>query len=967
MLSKFFKPKWQHTNPAIRSTAAKKLSDDCVDEFHILSVLVTKDPDHIVRQTAIEQIASINNLIDLLEQSASDSDIIEKQLTHKLNAEDHPERSFDRLQHCSNKPAVWRVVCQTHFPDLQSSLIQQVDNQNQLLDIATSTAPISIRKTAAERITDPDIIEKLLKITRQKDKTIYHMMRDKSNALREQEKQQQARHALAENILEQIKSLANGVWQPLYAAKSEVISQEWQALGESVTATYQPQFSEAIDTCKERIKLINDKAAEEKQEHERIALVRITADELLEQLQAFITSLESAPIAATPTEEHLTQGFLTEGLLTEGQDNSISAHTLQFEVYQTQWMTITDDTSGAQQKTFNQLQQKFSGILKHASSIDVKLADISAFLATTKQPVYQKKTTSQQLKQAKTVLKKTAWPVPVERPEPLLELDRLILQLTDEQQQHTQKTAELSKKLQTQLEQLESAIDNGVIKAADKTSRKATELFSQLTSQSNGAINSQLEQQFKSLQTRLDELKDWQGFAVTPKKDQLCLDMENLIFQDLPAQEKAKQIKAFQQQWKMLDATDPFHSQTTWKRFKTASDKAYEPCEVFFGKQNEARSYNLQQKELIYKEVAAYLQQIEWDTSDWRAIEQIIQAAKTEWRRFVPVDRNPGQALQTKFNALLQDAEAHFQEAKECSMASKAQLIIDAEALTASEDVVAAAEQAKKLQKDWKECGPTFHSQERKLWKTFREHCDTIFQRLQEQSPSREAMHSAKLQLQMITDELLTFAEAPLHTRTKLNRLNEARQLIELYSESLPSQDIEKFNQAARCLEQQTKALTRLTEHKDSQSLLFHSDLCDRFEENILKNPLVQPLEDFFAGWTLNAGSSLNEKLISRRNQIELIAADEANLETLLCNSDRELRKICIRLEIALSLPSPEHDQVLRMEYLMQRLQQALDQQQSVNLTDIKKLEFESLSVPFRYANEALNQRLQTLIDTVFN
>ena len=52
----------------------------------------------------------------------------------------------------------------------------------------------------------------------------------------------------------------------------------------------------------------------------------------------------------------------------------------------------------------------------------------------------------------------------------------------------------------------------------------------------------------------------------------------------------------------------------------------------------------------------------------------------------------------------------------------------------------------------------------------------------------------------------------------------------------------------------------------------------------------------------------------------------------------------------------------------MQRLQKAIEQQQKpVSLTDIKTLEFESLSVPFRQTNEILNKRFNQLIDSVFN
>ena len=68
MLSKFFKPKWQHTNPVTRASAVRKLSDQSPEQFRILSKMATQDPDAHVRQTAVEQISEISQLIHILEQ-----------------------------------------------------------------------------------------------------------------------------------------------------------------------------------------------------------------------------------------------------------------------------------------------------------------------------------------------------------------------------------------------------------------------------------------------------------------------------------------------------------------------------------------------------------------------------------------------------------------------------------------------------------------------------------------------------------------------------------------------------------------------------------------------------------------------------------------------------------------------------------------------------------------------------------
>lgn len=953
MLSKFFKPKWQHTNPTTRLNAVKILSDNCDDQYRILSTLAIHDPDLSVRKAAIEQINDVNNLILLLKSSVSDtgpdadSALIETHLARLLSAEKQPEKLFEQLSQNVAPATIWRVMCKTPFHALQNQLIDKIEDQLQLLDIATSSLHISTRKKAAERITEPSLIEQLLKLTRQNDKAIHRMMRDKSNLIREQQKQLQAYQEHAKTVLEQITHLSNGEWFPLYPAKHEMLAQDWSTISAVTTAPYQEQFDAASRICSERIQSVLNKEVAHQREQDRILQARQEATKQIEQMQLYAENLKTAARSS----------------------ESFTLLSQQSDQFKAQWALLSQDVTSNQQNEFDRLQKQLSTIYSHSISIDHKLNTACEFLENYEKTAFKKRSLQDKLKKINTLLKSIAWPESTEKPQPVKQLETLAQQLSDEQSQQIQKTNELKDKLLKQLKQLESNIERGAIKAADKDFRKATELLELLHSLPNGSAHDSINQQYKGLLVRLDEIKDWQGFAVTPKKEQLCLDMEELASQEtLPLPEKAKQIKALQQQWKMLDATDPFHSQAIWKRFKAASDKAYEPCETFFAQQNETRRYNLQQKELIHNEVAAYLQQINWETCDWRSVEQIIQTARQEWRRFTPVDRTPGQALQAKFNELLLDAETHFQGIKESSMATKQQLIVAAEALTTADDAPAAAEQAKELQKAWKECGPTFHSQERKLWKAFRIHCDVIFQRLQDQTPSREALQSAKLHLKRIIEELSTFEETPLNTKQKIDHINETRQLIDDFKDALPPHDIEKFNKAARYIEQQANDLTRFVENAEIQKLFEHAQLCDQFEEMILDNNVTTSAETLFGNWQLDSNNDFHDKITQRRNQIESIASGNLNLEPLLANADKELREICIRLEIALSLPSPEHDQALRMEYQMQRLQKAIEQQQKpVSLTDIKTLEFESLSVPFRQTNEILNKRFNQLIDSVFN
>ncbi len=947
MLSKFFKPKWQHTNPVVRVSAVKTFSDENPDHYRILSQLAISDPDVSVREAAIEQISNLEHLVSLLEDTNAQEIIgqIEAKLANRLNTANDPEALFHQIVGCKNRAAIFNAVAKCQHESLHQSLLAQANTDQQLAEIALSNAPVSVRKLAAERISEPALIEQLLKASKQSDKTIHRIMRDKQQQIKDAEKLIQELTERAQQITAQVTQLASGEWFPLYPAKIETLQTEWAQLPTSIQASVAERFNSAIETCQKRVHETHQAAQQVEAEKQRI-----------QQLRAVITSAIESATSTLAEASHLQTA--------ESADlEQLAPYKARFEADLAQWKNWQTDATEAQRKQVVQLQKQVADLAAHLASIGESLALLEAAVKRFGNESFSKKSLNEQTKQVKKFLNDLKWPKTAARPDQLVQIDNLFEQLNTQQLQIKQKLNQEAEQIKARIEQLEQAIEQGEIKVADKVSRKTSDLISKL----NGHTPDSLEQKFKLLNTRLQELKNWQGYAVQPKKEQLCVELEALVDKEMPAHEKAQLIKQYQQQWKLLDSTDPFHSQALWKRFKAASDRAYEPCEAYFAKQNEARRYNLEQRKLICREVGNYLDQIDWQKEDWRSIETVIQSAKQEWRRFVPVDRNPGQVLQKEFNQLLQHAEQRFKDAKEQSRQTKEALIQQITELLDADNVVEAAEETKALQQAWKNAGPTFHSQERKLWLTFRGHCDTIFKRLHEQAPSRESQKNIKLQTQLLVERLNAFIEQPLAIQSLLDELEEIRARISEQPELLHPKELEKLNQAANALEQQADQLTKMLNLPTLSEYLVHTELCDQYELALLENPASPPAsESFFAHWSLVADSPLNEKMLNRRQQIESLS-DETSVEELLSQSERQLREICIRLEIALGLPSPEQDHMLRMEYQMQRLQQAIEQQHTAaTLVDIKTLELEWIAVPFHHLDDGLNERFGDLMDKVF-
>ncbi|WP_315982820.1 hypothetical protein [Aliamphritea spongicola] len=111
------------------------------------------------------------------------------------------------------------------------------------------------------------------------------------------------------------------------------------------------------------------------------------------------------------------------------------------------------------------------------------------------------------------------WPEDEQRPEILQTLQKRLDQLNQIRQQHKAERQQAQQQDQQQidncLEQLEQALSEGNTKNAYRLDKQVSELLSQ---QSKNSVKS-CRNRYAGLQKQLQQLKDWQGFAVTPKKN----------------------------------------------------------------------------------------------------------------------------------------------------------------------------------------------------------------------------------------------------------------------------------------------------------------------------------------------------------------------------------------------------------------------------------------------------------------
>jgi hypothetical protein len=452
--------------------------------------------------------------------------------------------------------------------------------------------------------------------------------------------------------------------------------------------------------------------------------------------------------------------------------------------------------------------------------------------------------------------------------------------------------------------------------------------------------------QLKQLDVKLQELKDWKSFSVVPKRAELIEQMEALVGATLHPPELAGHIKDLQDQWRTLSKGAGEDAEADWQRFHEAAQKAFEPCREYFAEQDQVRQENLRQRGLLYERLRAFEQNQNWEQPDWRMAITAVREARQLWRQHSPVDVAEGQALQQSFNELTASLQARIDAQYERNVKAKRLLIERARGLAASADGRAAIDEVKLLQEKWKSIGPVPRDDDRKLWEDFREQCDAVFAKRQQEFAS----HSAALEANRVLASSLCDEMDAIAGLSDQELLDKSKQLPDLRLTFDAIEDLPKAN--AR-------------------------QLRDRFErafERCKRAISQQQARDAEQGWdhVLEAANIVRAYRLARLQEADVVQLDalKQTAEERIANSrapkpgvdaikhalastddgtpagnELALRTLCIRAEILTDTPTPIEDHALRREYQLRRLMEAMGQGGSAGREQIDTLTLQWIGV----------------------
>jgi hypothetical protein len=449
-------------------------------------------------------------------------------------------------------------------------------------------------------------------------------------------------------------------------------------------------------------------------------------------------------------------------------------------------------------------------------------------------------------------------------------------------------------------------------------------------------LPSSLSRQLQQLDEKLNELKQWKDYAVAPKRLELIAQMQALIGSTEAPKALADRIKGLQQEWRTISRGIASEVPEEWERFQQASQLAYQPCREHFEAQAMLRQLNLEERKVVLERLLAFETTQHADNPDWRLVASVVAEAPREWRRYFPVEREAGRAIQEKFDESLGRLQAKLDAWYERNVADKQSLIKRAGYLLTQEDSREAIDAVKRLQLLWKDTGPAPGVQSQSLWNEFREVCDSVYEKRQQAyAEYAGGLEANKVKAASLCEEvegvaalsgvpLLEGAAKIAEWRTAFDALGEmprteARALQVRFERAIDRCKGQVAQQRARDAEQ---SFTNLFEAARSINA-YEWAVLQGAEPDDQETP-KQAAESFIANvlqWPKGGLKAIKESVA----RVESIAMVDYEAR------EKELRILCVRVEIHSETSTPAEDEALRREYQVQRLMRGIGQGSSAD------------------------------------
>lgn len=778
------------------------------------------------------------------------------------------------------------------------SLLEQINNENLLVEIASNGTTTQLRQAAAQKLEGRSALEQLAKHAKTKDKSVYKIVRAKLEVFREEKGKEVQMAAEINAICGQAEQLAKRNVDDIFAVRKQQIENAWQNFADKASAEARTRYQQALDKCQQKMDTVfaQEKLAESMRNAERETKKELY--KALIGLQEFIARLYTHPSPAELESELAEKTALSNTALQEasakGLNTAKEKHQLRDLVQTAQDLLhrlretgplaqVIEELKTVGEEQGTKLKSKIEAIIDSAKALkDVEAPDI---INRSRQAVND-------------------WAADAK--------DR-----TEQIKQSIRDTAEMIRKGNW-------AVSQGYVGRARALYHEAEEKVSKLEH-----LPTHLAAKFDELKMSIQKLGDWHEFAVNPKKEALVKQMQELQNSQLHPKDLADKIQVLQESWKELCRGGQHQDETLWQEFHTAAQAAYEPCKRYFEEQSQIREHNAGLRRTLMAQLNEYLTAYDWENANWKEVERTLRISREAWTSYWPVPRKDSKDLQKSFDQLMDQLYDKLNQEYERNRRKKQAIVDQAKTLIEFKDTTAAIDGAKKLQSQWQQVGNCRRKDDQALWQEFRAYCDAVFDKRHQESESlKEERQNNKSQASAIIqklDEILALdGEAFLTARNQLEPLTSEFQSIG----ELPREDakrlVDKFHRLSEQIQEKIENERQAAVTRSWHQVFEFADQIRQCELHQLgRADTGQAAEEISA----QIHNSTIKWPYDSREILEQRLANIGNLSSQdIPQAEEKLRKLCIRSEILTGQATPESDKALRMQYQVAHLQQNFGQ-----------------------------------------
>ncbi|OQW95381.1 MAG: hypothetical protein BWK79_02695 [Beggiatoa sp. IS2] len=968
MLSRFIKPKWQHRDPEVRKTAVEKIED-----LTVLTEIAQHDEVASVRRAAIRRISDFN-LLDSITRHDAENEIREfalQRLRQLLCGQSAQGPSLnERLawfnQVTADSELLEYVAANGQEFELRLAAVAKVTREGFLGDRAINDTVSKVRLSAAEKLTQPSTLERVYKATRNRDKRVSRLVREKLDALIEETERPERLQIQSESLCTRLESLRRHqylTWEQR-AEEAGRLQEQWQNLV-SETGTHEVshdlrlRFTKAKEDFTQELTDYQQRQTAAQQREQSLVPLRAAKQDVCNCTESLLTELQALP------------------RLNFDEDTALNQR---IDALQNQWAEIQklDETTAEQywQARFNRALQAVHKQQKVLQMFHKLATSLETLVATA-----ETLNIGSQIVKSENIQELRAKWAGVTLPSKLpsffdglsQRFENVLQTLETKIKQQIQERETSIQTLKELLTQIEVAIDQGELHTATPLEQKAHAILERVTKLPGGQVSKlkNLEQHFQSLSTKINHLRSWERWGDNRERENLCVQVENLIGRTgEDPEETARLIRDAQKAWKNLGSHYP---QKLWERFSHACHTVFLPCQAYFAEKSQERETHLAQRQAICEQLEGFAAASEWENLDWKEFHRTVRELQKKWHVVGPTTRKVRKGLRTRFDVALKIINKRLGEECQRNFQQRNDLLTKVKLAQQIPDLNQALAEVKRLQAQWQITVPGKRSEERDLWKIWKEECDKVFDRRKQQQGEEDVQRQSHLeQKTAICEQIEALAnltgEACKTIPAQLKNLQAEWKNIGPLPRGAIRVAEKHFANARKQAEIHYQASLLAEQRQQAELLKQKALLCEELELSTVEE---LPVRLQVAQETWATLPKLVEVRLETAIEQRFVRAGalENNVRELTSEEFKAKETLCIRMEIVASVDSPPEALPARMAYQVSRLSEAMsggDPGSTDKLTQARAIEREWYLGRVDSRVQALEQRFQRALTTFY-